>query len=535
MVRDGRSTKSLIGRNAADVQIVGYADLEGVLTGMADAVTAAIGDGVPVRMLPGHDVFGTGAFSVAVDVRSEQLRTLEASIASARKEADAATNLAVEHGSIGNDLMRDRYNEAATRRSADLQRLQQAYEQLAAEPVEAAADKPFDVRADIWVKAIHRLKTCGGRLTQEEKVAFQAIVPDFRMELIDDMWWGVATIRLNTLDGVAELGPIKWKVSAPGRSTRFALNSKAAATGETRTRQGVLVDLLATGRITKHAAQVVCNAPLPQLRQVLLHELCGEPWPDWVGDQWREPAFVNWIVNVYTTQDWHWAKNGKFGSTLLYRQYAVWILAGAGPLTWNELQARMRNRGIPASQFCRPHADKNVDARATQPSLKYTGQFAPTGEQLISCIECECGQLATIVARAPEVLSDLLCDCGRAPGGTALGMPEDLRFPEEYRQMRIDLETCERDVKDRFERFKTNLTKREILILQHAHLLAGGASAHALGKALERGDLSIPLHKLADRGLAEVHGKQWKRKWFLTTDGKAQAARLAPVHGEPEG
>lgn len=537
MEREKRSTKSLIGRHAADCQVVGHFDTVSVLQGMADAFVDAIRVGVPVRQLPGHDVFGTGKHRVAVDVRGEQLRSLELDAAAAKKEADSASDLAAAHLAKKNASMSAHYDEVATRRLADFERLQQAHNRLATQPPESTANEPFDVRAHIWLAAVNRLRTCGGRLTQEERVAFSAIVPTFRMELVDHVWWAVATVRLNTVDGVADLGPIRWKVGAPGRGSHAALNGTAPTTGEDRTRHELVATLVATGRIIRLAALTACNAPFPQLRQILLHKLCGEPWPDWVSDQWRDTTFADWIVKVYTDPDWTWDSQAKYTTTLLSRQHAVWIATTAPDegMLWSDLQKRLRDPSVYAGVLTSPKKARRTTARAVEPVLRSVGPTGATQQRRVTCIFCECGAKATIVARAPEVLTDLLCDCGRAAGGTRFGMPNGLRFPDEYKQMRIDQAACERRAEHRREKFKSKLTKREALILKNAHLLADGVSDASLSRALSVSSMSYALSSLLRRGLVESQGEKRKRRWFLTEAGVERAAALTKVQQAESG
>lgn len=298
MVRDGRSGRSLIGRHAADMEIVGYADFTGMMNGMADAFLEAMRVGVPARMLPGQSMFGQRRSLSSVDVWNEKMTSLNAALSQATREAHSAKEMAVEAHADGDLDMKREYAKTASLRTADAARLRRAAAALEEEQVVPEQTTPFDVRADVWVPALRRLKTCEGKLTQAERVHFQMIFPKFKMELVDSVWWAVATMRLNTVEGVAELGPVRWPVNAQGRSTVLSMNRSATPTGERRTRNEIVAVLEREG-VVRDAAQTVTNATFRQLRHIMLHKVCGEELPDWVGPQWRDPLFMDWIVRIY--------------------------------------------------------------------------------------------------------------------------------------------------------------------------------------------------------------------------------------------
>lgn len=528
MARSARSGKSLIGRHAADMEIVGYADFAGIMEGMADAFVEAIRTGVPTRMLPGHQMFGHRVGLSTVDLWNEKMSALTSDLSQATREATAAMSMAVEAKADGEEDMRVEYKNLASRRTADAARLRRAIDELNKEQTVLERSEPFDVRADVWVPALHRLRTCGGRFTQTERVHFQTMFPKFKMELVGATWWAVASLRLNTKDGVAELGPVRWPVNAQGRSTVLALNRKAPATGERRTRLEIVAVLVASGRICRDAAQTVSNAPFRELRHLLLHELCGEPLPDWVGPQWRDPVFVDWIVRVYSDPNWVWSNRGKYGSSLLKRQYAVCLIDRHGPMLKRDLMRRMGVGQLNVSEFSQPFRGKNTRQRALQPSLVQLGRGEWT-QPVLGLIVCECGRNATTVARAPEIVTDLLCPCGLAPGGEAFGMPPGLRFPDEYQQMRMTLEQCEELAASRHARHKALTAREEDVLVNGRDQLAGGVVAHRLGKAIGMSGVDSTLRTLQRRGLVEQvvrPGKTYK-PWRLTKDGRETAAELA--------
>jgi hypothetical protein len=528
MSRSARSGKSLIGRNAADVELVGYADFNGIMEGMADAVVEAIRVGVPTRMLPGHSMFGHRTGLSSVDLWNEKMGALNADLVQATREASAAMDMAVEAKVEGNDDMNREYAKVASRRTSDASRLRRAIDALNQEQKVVARSDPFDVRADVWVPALHRLRTCGGRLSQAEHVHFQTLFPKFKMELVDSTWWAVASLRLNTREGVAELGPVRWPVNAQGRSTVLSLNHKAIATGERRTRQEIVATLVQSGRICRDAAQTVTNAPFRELRFLLLHELCEEPLPDLVGPQWRDPVFVDWIVRVYTDPDWVWSRKGKYGTALLNRQYAVCVLAKYGPMGARDVMSRMRGVRVNFSHLYRPFADRNTHQRAVAPCA-VDGGLLPDGQRLVRLVECDCGQFGTVVARAPEVLTDLLCACGRAPGGEKSGMPSGLRFPDEYQEMGMDMAQCESLAAARRNRTRKTYTQRELAVLGRPDLLSSGISTAAIGRALGLKSLSPAMHSLAAQGLIERRGDTTPQfqLWHLTDEGTAAVAALS--------
>jgi len=530
MGRSARSGKSLIGRHAADMEIVGYADFAGIMEGMADAFVEAIRTGVPARILPGHQMFGHRVGLSSVDLWNEKMSALDSDLSQATREAAAAMSMAVEAKADGDEDMHVEYKNLASRRTADAARLRRAIEELGKEQTVLERSEPFDVRADVWVPALHRLRTCGGRFTQAERVHFQTMFPKFKMELVGATWWAVASLRLNTKEGVAELGPVRWPVNAQGRSTVLTLNRKAPATGERRTRLEIVAVLIASGRICRDAAQSVSNAQFRELRHLLLHELCGEPLPDWVGPQWRDPVFVDWIVRVYTDPKWVWSNRGKYSSSLLKRQYAVCLVDKHGPMMPRDMTERMGVGQLSVSEFYQPFKGKNTKQRSVQPSLVVLERQV-WSQPLLGPVVCECGRNATTVARAPEVFTDLLCPCGLAPGGEALGMPEGLRFPDEYQQMRMTLEQCEELLKSRLARHGSMTDREKDVLMRGSSLLADGVVAYKLGKAMGLSGIDPTLRTLERRGLVErvvTSGKTYK-PWRLTGLGKTTVAERA--HG----
>jgi hypothetical protein len=528
MSRSARSGKSLIGRHAADMEIVGYADFAGIMEGMADAFVEAIRTGVPTRMLPGHQMFGHRVGLSSVDLWNEKMGALTSDLSQATREAKAAMSMAVQGLAEGDEDMHLEYKKLASRRTADAARLRRAIEELGKEQTVLERSEPFDVRADVWVPALHRLRTCGGRFTQAERIHFQTVFPKFKMELVGATWWAVASLRLNTKEGVAELGPVRWPVNAQGRSTVLALKRKAPATGERRTRLEIVAVLIASGRICRDAAQSVSNAPFRELRHLLLHELCGEPLPDWVGPQWRDPVFVDWIVRVYTDPKWVWSNKGKYSSSLLKRQYAVCLVDKHGPMRPSEIIERMGVGQLSVWEFYQPFKGKNTRQRSVQPSLMVLS-WPASNRPLLGPVVCECGRNATTVARAPEVLTDLLCPCGLAPGGEALGMPAGLRFPDEYQQMRMTLEQCVELLASRLARHGSMTERERDVLVRGSELLAGGVTAYQVGKAIGLRTINPTLRTLERRGLVEqvvAPGRTYK-PWRLTAQGKTTVAELA--------
>lgn len=120
-------------------------------------------------------------------------------------------------------------------------------------------------------------------------------------------------------------------------------------------------------------------------------------------------------------------------------------------------------------------------------------------------ILCDCGQYADHALKAPEVLRTLLCDCGRMVDAAEFGMPDELRFADEYRDLKLHYDTARALTVQRFStppsQWKGHL--REIMC-QEA-LLTEGVSRTDLAGAIgcTTATMFPALGSLVNRGLLQ--------------------------------
>lgn len=193
-------------------------------------------------------------------------------------------------------------------------------------------------------------------------------------------------------------------------------------------------------------------------------------------------------------------------------------------MNFPDLLKHMGPSSLKIAELHDPFLGKNTRQRAVQPCLTVVG--IEDFRKVLGPIVCECGAIAQTVARSPEVLTDLLCDCLRPPGGEALGMPKDLRFPDEYHQMGVSLEQCQSLMAARRAKSGQKVTKREEVILRRPELFDDGISTGRLGRELSMSSLFDATRRLESRGYIERIATQPFKPWKLTEAGRAAAAEL---------
>lgn len=505
---------------SADEQVVGYVKASHIIDGLIDALISALRTGVPVTQLPDHAMFNTERVHVSYDLRKQQLDSLHLELQEALSLKDAARDRAKAAQRRDDSEAADEYDADASVHRAAAKRHQSAIDALREDPHTPAKPTPFDVRADVWVPTLKSIKASGGQLNQDEISALNLILPELRVEPVGHRWQGVATLRITTSQGVAELGPIRWDIDSAARGAQVValLRGRPIDTGETRRKPEIVADLVHTNKIGRAAALVAVNAPFPELRAVLLHTLCDEPWPAWVDDQWRSPTFAHWIRDVYTNPAWNWMSNGRYTRLSAHRQLAVHTAATEGTCSGGQISERIGTARTDVTRYAHDVTFKSM--RPWRRSLTLLESARPARNSILGPITCVCGNAATIVARAPEVVTDLLCDCGRMPAGEKFGAPADLRFPDAYRDLRLSEKHCIAELGRATAKQATSLPPRSRKVLE---LLAveDGQNEGELRQASGLVGLNRALARLHTQGFIEPR-QGATRRWHLTSAGRAK-------------
>lgn len=522
-MRAGRTVRSPITADSSDAQIVGYPDQQKFLRGLADALSHALRTGVAVAMQPSQNLFVDGSSHNLTDSHDQRVSSWESILEEAGRAARRAKSLAMtavdeEEAEEWSCELRKHRNRSREAR-AELDRLRDSSARTTHTPAVA-----FDALTDIWLRALTNIGTTP-RFPQEQKQAFDTVVPHLGLVPVRGVWWGFAVVRINTTEGMAELGPIWWRYGRMGGGigTRAATMNVPAT--DKASRRHLRHKLVRSGRITPAAAMTAMSAPFPQLPQVLLHALCGEPLPSWVGPQWRDPIFMQWVVDVYTDEEWAWLGNGKWGRTSALRQFCADQAAAHGEVSISNLE-RIVGGGLVKTL-------RMLSTRGRESKMRPHGESARWFEGLSGIYRdrvcrpyvCDaCGGTSMIAVRVPEVTTDLLCECGAMAGrSTGAPVPEGLRFPDEYRQLRIPADEALEEVRETYGGLNGLAPSMRQLLLT-SPLLDTGATQLQLARAgglpgKPLGGVSSILLGLESAGLVTHDGAR-PALWSYTEAGR---------------
>ncbi|GAB3868923.1 hypothetical protein GCM10028801_45550 [Nocardioides maradonensis] len=525
---------STLTADAIDTQVVAYVKADTILTGFATAFAEACRNGIDVMRLAGHTTYHGVGSQLTLDSRAQQVAALTALLADTRAAEARARRYSLEADDAHEA---DSYRDAARAAASHAADIQQQIDELADDPIAVDLDAPFDVCADVLLKAATRLRECGNEVTQEEFAALKTVMPVLRIERRAGRFWASATVRVNTTDGVAELGPVEWTLDVRGHGAQTVRTNLSPGFNHNPASRKLLIhELKVRGNLTANAARTLANAPFTQLPHVVLHHACGDPYPDWVGDEWRTDAFGTWVTGVYTDPGFWWLGSGKY-VRVSYERQALATYAASHPEFSHtdavrdlplELTAAIRSYTRPSA----PSPSSPSRVRPWMPSLVETTSpsVLPT-QASYRGVTCDCGNIASIVARVPEIPSDLLCDCLLAPGGVNLGMPADLRFPADYRALRMPQEDCIAALRSRYDQWVENPPARpRQLLLQTDRLTAGATNLELAGTRADAAISSPILRRLEQHGLLTHDGGR-PRRWRYTALGAERARQLATTAG----
>lgn len=520
--------------DSVDCQTVGNFSAQELMGGMVRALIEALREGIPASHMPARRMFNVGDRLVSIDARARQVEALQTAVAEAKREASQAARLAMR---ALDDNESDMFAVEARKASARAAAAETALADLRKEPEQVTPQAPFNALTHVWVPGLLALAGKEGRVTQAQANALDVVLVDFKLFRRDTIWWGTTKLRVETTEGVAELGPVEWRVAESGRGPVHVLAKHPARITVPGLMKRDLTSRLVDAGLSRLAALTAINSPFAELPHVLLHHLAGEPWPDFVGDDWKEPLFGAWVAKVYTGGTGRKFVNGKYCEFVAYRQLVVNDVAAAGSCgKWDHV------RFVPTEKEATVNLSRSAgtggksDLPVWYASIR---ELEPTeeGARRFGPVICQCGEPAQIVARVAEVPRDLLCGaCLRMPIDVNLGVPAELRFPPAYRLLQLSTDECLSELEYRLEKKREKkLSRRVRAILLRSDLLEEGARTSAFYELFGRG-ASSPLRSAECLGYVRSeyrNGETRRPHWIYTDDGRAMAAQLRAAADPP--
>ncbi|MFF1530280.1 hypothetical protein [Cellulomonas sp. NPDC058312] len=317
-----------------------------------------------------------------------------------------------------------------------LDRLRTARRSLEALEAEAnseeQADVAFESSTQLIDAALSRIATTD-RVTQAEIDAFHELTDGWSMiPRADGALDASVTVRL-PVKGGALLIPVRWEIAQLSVGTQAVRAQIDRPTGAPVVKREQTVHDLTEAGLSRLAALVVTNAPFTELPQLVREFVLGDPEAEWVGPQWREPAFVEHIRSVYLDPKFQWNGRGKYVLYSWMRQAAVDLALERGAISTQDLIDEHPAASKHTLQsFCGVGPPNGV-IRRWAPVLDGTLE---RNKLRASARVCWCGAPGVAVARVPEVPKDLICEAGHplqdAPpqGGVVV-------LPDAYRVLRM--------------------------------------------------------------------------------------------------
>ena len=527
----------------SETETLGYLDARLLLSGFAHAAAKACRDGVPVRRLADSTSLYqlTGRPATAAASATTRLEILTTKVADLDRRISRAK--AIVMSTTDQDKVAD-YSAEEDRLRSQRRAVQAQLAQLEQQPDKRAAtapEGPFRTYNEVVATALKNLARGPKKVTQAQYEALQTVMPELALRRDDNgIWHAAATLRLGTTDDtVVDIGPIRWRVGAAGRGTVSVADRSFSYTE--REPRAVLVSRLGeAGTLTRTALMALMNAPFPELPYVVLHGLADHPFPDWVGPAWREQPFIDWITSLYANPDFRWATLGRYTTFSPERQLLLHLCAEHELVDPTLL--RTHNPYQPVSDYRR--VASTVRSRGAIPPWEPCVNVVPQkGRRLMdgtvyTGVRCECGRVARVVARVPEVPRSLLCECGRMPDAQRHGMAEDVRFPPDYAQvLMLSMQRCQALIEDKLIRSPQTPSAVLVTMMRHVEDIAVGLTASKLCErtGLAPSQVRPVLHRLAARGFLRTaqYGGVWE---VLDVDGlRAYATHVLTDERTPIG
>jgi hypothetical protein len=504
---------------AQPVPVAFFSDVE-VVHGMIKTIAAGIAGSAPVRRIGSYNLTNVGGDSPAQGHIARQRTTLQSQIDAADARVNRCAELAQE---TGPDLLRQKYHRDAAAAADEIERLRGELMALPEDELDRD-DHEFTVYADQVEAALGRLGDEPGKVSQETFEDIRMLMPSISFTRAEDLqWWGSVTVRLNDTDGsVRDLGPFHWQLGAGGSGSTLAHSVAQSGPADGEANPFIRSLLLDTGKICTEAVSVLTNAPFRALPYVVLHQLNGHPFPDWVPDDWRAEPFGKWVTSVYTDPSFAWLGRGKYALMSHFRQLVTTVAATQATITALDVRELVPVfRTVQVREIGRDH-QRSEGMRPRHASVVLTDEMVTidgTRNRLIASVMCKhCKVPATVVARVPEVPRDLLCRCGRMPEPARFDMPADVVFPTAYADLELPLEACIAELRRKASEAKPRKNTRAILELL---VKQGTLSRPKLAVALEISDTTagLDLRALKRAGLVLTEGTGRFTTWRATEQG----------------
>ncbi|CAM3734154.1 hypothetical protein [Nocardioides zeicaulis] len=507
-------------------EVLGVFPDQDVFPTFARAAATAFREGVPAHMMAATTMSTLGRPMPSLDMHKAALENAEHDV----EVATSAMKVAVRRELEEKDpTLQQAYREQAQAASKRVEAAKARADELREKTRHRPIDQPsFRTNGELVLGAFHRLMTCNGRVTQGEKSALDEIFPDFSAtQAADGQWWATATIRMAAGHGTVEVGPITWCIGRGGhRPSKHYRKNRGLERDAPRWLRNALLD---TGQVNDEAIRVLITSQFRALPYVILAGLGGHPFPTWVGPQWREPAFVKWMVAVYTDPKFAWDKSHFRVS--VERQFAVHLVNEREQISWHDWHelvplagpARLHNSAVPSK-----HTTRNSDVWHPSIALardesggRIRGKYEP--------IPCVCGATVTAATRTPDVPGDALCGTCRRPAKVeGLNVPGDLRFPQDYIDATPSMEECVAELQRVSDKRKALLPPTHAVVLTSDRLAEGSATVIDIERSLRRRSLLHPMMELEAFGFVEVTAMRRKGapEYGLTPGGHQRKNEL---------
>lgn len=513
---------------------VAFIPYDRLLKNLNAAVVAALRDGVPTEFVPGLSAQTTDQTSFYLD-EWEQNKTI---VRRRLKETQARAK-AGDEDSLLPGLMPEQKESLRAIAAEQHLRARRLADELADLELRrpTAADKDpdtFDMRTAIWEPAV-RAFAGQTHLRTAKYEALNNVLKDFRLDRgPDGLWRGSLTLRVDTSEGVASIGPIRWHVGTGGGGTQEVTARHTAARHVTdydkRQLRSRLVNI---AKVTDEAAIVALNSPFAELPHVIIAGaalLAGDDdikFRPWIGTKWRNPVFARWVATVYQDPEFNWYKN--YSESSPKRQAAVDFILAHDPVSGRQLVEGV-NLNLSTTETIRKFPLwSDGKPRPVSPSIRTLDDRARSyTEPVLTLHTCHEGHLGVTVTRVPEVLTDLLCEHGHHAGVSRRAFPADIEFPDEYQLLRVPVAEAAALTTEQFNQQKTaHLGKAQKTSL--ATLASHGphtvkellARFAADGYTMPSAGLYSALNDLRRYGLADQAPGKQPKKWLLTDEGRA--------------
>lgn len=526
---------TIASRSIAYQQQVARFPYDLVIRNMVRAIAHAIRTGVPVDLL--HDTSMSKQVLRRLNPDTLQIAIGQAERARQKAEMTVA-RAASEVLATEDETLRAQYRAQAELAATKLREAQAKVDELRARVLVAAQPvEEFETNVEVMMATLQRLLTCQNTVTQAEYLALKTFLRRLRIDRADDgQWWGETHLHFATETGVVEFGPIRFNLGDGGAAAGLLMDSTLDV--ELHHPNWIELELTKTGKLNPAAVRTLRLHQFKQVAYVVLDALDAHPLPDWVGEQWRDPAYTAWVVNHYTDPDFNWDRSAAKVS--IERQFIVHLVNRHGSASLTEYALHSPPRTPQAFSLVSKAAKWGNNVRSWQPSIQPVDSRR-TKARRYEPLLCACGLPLRTVARFAEVLTDMLCDCRRMAGVVPAGVqiPDDLRFPDEYLAAAPGWEACLAELRRKAEVGARGLRGRTEKVLVCNALREGGHIAKdiAASAGVSVSAASEELRMLKSYGFVETGYFRTAKspEWHLTAEGRVRADEIRDRSRETAG